>query len=192
MINNTGHIYFIMWVSWAGKWTLISGLKKTWLDLHIPLSYKSRKAREFEVDWVDSFFISKDEFEQSIKDDEFLEYAIVHWTDYYGTKFVDVIENWVELGKKVIKELDIHWLKRLMKQHPEFRVKYSTIFLNIPLLKLRERIAKRWEDITESELLSREKSAILEETEARQYCDYMLDATQEPEKVLREVLDIIN
>ena len=192
MTNTKWHIYFIMWVSWAGKWTLISSLKKTKLDLHIPLSYKSRKAREFEVDWVDSFFISKDEFEQSIKDNEFLEYAIVHGSDYYGTKFMDVIENGVELWKKVIKELDIHWLKRLMKQHPEFSSKYSTIFLNIPLDKLRERIAGRWEKITEEELLAREKSAILEETEARKYCDYMLDATQVPNKVLREVLDIIN
>ena len=192
MINNKWHIYFIMWVSGAGKWTLISSLKNTDLDLHIPLSYKSRKAREFEIHWVDSFFIPKDEFEQSIKNEEFLEYAIVHWTDYYGTKFTDVIENGVELWKKVIKELDIHWLKRLMKQHPEFRIKYSTIFLNIPLSKLRERIANRWENITESELLARENSAILEETEARKYCDYMLDATQTPDKVLREVLYIIN
>jgi hypothetical protein len=31
----------------------------------------------------------------------------------------------------------------------------------------------------------------MEEKEARQLCDYMLDATQSPEKVLKEVLDII-
>jgi hypothetical protein len=32
----------------------------------------------------------------------------------------------------------------------------------------------------------------MEETEARKYCDYMIDATTSPEKVLKEVLDIIN
>jgi len=32
----------------------------------------------------------------------------------------------------------------------------------------------------------------MEEQEARKYCDYMLDSTQSPEKVLREVLDIID
>jgi hypothetical protein len=37
----------------------------------------------------------------------------------------------------------------------------------------------------------REKSAIMEEQEARRHCDYMLDATQSPEKVLEEVLAII-
>jgi guanylate kinase len=63
------------------------------LDLHIPLSYKSRKKRDFETDGIDAYFISKEEFEKSIENKEFLEYAIVHKTDYYGTKFIDVIEN---------------------------------------------------------------------------------------------------
>jgi len=64
--------------------------------------------------------------------------------------------------------------------------------LNIPVNRLRERIAVRGEKITEEELQSRENSAIMEEKEARLLCDYMLDATQTPEKVFKEVLDIIN
>lgn len=185
------HIYFIMWVSGAGKGTLINWLKNQNIDLHVPLSYKSRKKREFEIDWVDSHFISVDEFEKSIENKEFLEYAIVHWKDYYWTKFVDVIEQWIDLGKTVVKELDILWLKRLIKHNSLSKQNYSTIFLNIPIKKLRERIAKRWEEISEIELKARENSAIMEEEEARKYCDYMLDATQNPEKVLKEVLDII-
>ena len=187
-----GHIYFIMWVSWAGKWTLINSLKKTDLDLHIPLSYKSRAKRDFEVDGKDAYFISVEEFKSAIEKNEFLEYAIVHGVDYYWTKYDDVILNWIEKWKNVIKELDVLWLKRLIKEKPEFSDDYSTIFLNIPVKHLRERIAKRWEDITEEELKRREKSAIMEEKEARLLCDYMLDATQSPEKVLKEVLDIIN
>ena len=192
MINNKWHIYFIMWLSWSGKWTLINNLKKEKLNLHIPLSYKSRKPREFESHWVDSYFISKQEFENSIDNKDFIEYAIVYWLDYYWTKFVDVIDNWINLWKIVIKELDILWLKRLEKNHPEYREFYTTIFLNIPVNKLRERLDKRWDNATEEVLKAREKSAIMEEQEARKYCDYMLDATQSPEKVLREVLDIIN
>ena len=190
MRNKKGHIYFIMWVSGSGKSTLIKGLKESWLDLYIPLSYKTRKPRHFEKDWVDAHFVSVPDFKKSIENKEFLEYAIVHWRDYYGTKFDDVIKNWVEKWKTVIKELDVLWLKRLMKDHPEYRDLYTTIFLNIPVSKLRERINKRWEDIIEEELKAREQSAIMEETEARKYCDYMLDATQKPEKVLKEVLDI--
>ena len=186
-----GHIYFIMWVSWAGKWTLINSLKKTDLDLHIPLSYKSRAKRDFEVDGKDAYFISVEEFKSAIEKNEFLEYAIVHGIDYYWTKYDDVILNWIDKGKTVIKELDVLWLKRLIKEKPELEDYYTTIFLNIPVKKLRERIEKRWEKITEDELLRREQSAIMEEKEARLLCDYMLDATQSPEKVLKEVLDII-
>ena len=186
------HIYFIMWVSWAGKWTLINALKKTSLDLHIPLSYKSRNKRDFELDWVDANFISKDDFELQIEAWEFLEYAIVHGVDYYWTKYSDVILNGIEKWKEVIKELDVLGLKRLIKDKPCIREDYTTIFLNIPVEKLRERISKRGEKITEVELQRREESAIMEEQEARQLCDYMLDATQSPEKVLKEVLDIIN
>jgi len=191
MIEKLWHIYFIMWVSGAWKWTLIKWLKYQDLDLHIPLSYKSREPRNFEKHWVDSYFISVSDFMQSIENHEFLEYAIVHGKDYYGTKYEDVIDNWINKDKLVVKELDIHWLKRLIKEKPELRENYSTIFLNIPINKLRERIAKRWEEITEIELKAREQSAIVEEAEARKYCDYMLDATQTPEKVLKEVLDII-
>ncbi len=191
MIEKKWHIYFIMWVSWAGKWTLIKWLRSQNLNLHIPLSYKSREPRNFEKNWVDSYFISKEEFEKSIEKKEFLEYAIVHGKDYYWTKYDDVLKNGVNKDKIVVKELDILGLKRLIKDKPELRENYSTIFLNIPIKKLRERIAKRWEEISEIELRSREQSAIMEEAEARKYCDYMLDATQSPEKVLKEVLDII-
>ena len=191
-IMNKGHIYFIMWVSWAWKWTLINSLKKLNLNFHIPLSYKSRDKREFEVDWVDAYFISTEEFDSWIENGEYLEYAIVHGVDYYGTKYDDVILNWINKWKNVIKELDVLWLKRLMKDKSEFSEYYSTIFLNIPVNHLRERITKRWENISEEELKRREDSAIMEEREARLLCDYMLDATQSPEKVLREVLDIIN
>jgi len=186
------HIYFIMWISGAGKGTLIDNLKKEDLDLHIPLSYKSREKRDFETNGIDAYFISKEEFEKSIENKEFLEYAIVHKTDYYGTKFIDVIDNWLNLNKIVIKELDVLWLKRLIKKHPEYREHYTTIFLNIPVNKLRERLNIRWDDVSEIVIKNREQSAIMEEQEARKYCDYMLDSTQSPEKVLREVLDIIN
>jgi len=189
--ENKGHIFFIMWLSGSWKSTLIKWLKDRNIDLYIPLSYKTREPRHFERNWVDAFFVSVEDFKKSIENNEFLEYAIVYWRDYYWTKFNDIIDNWVKKWKIVLKEVDILGLKRMMKEHPEFREFYTTIFLNIPVEKLRERINKRWEEISEEDIKAREQSAIMEEQEARKYCDYMLDATQEPEKVLQEVLDII-
>jgi len=186
------HIFFIMWVSWAWKWTLLKALKfQDEINFYIPLSYKTRALRNAEKDWVDAHFVSVEEFEKSIENYEFLEYAIVHWVEYYWTKYEDVIDNWIKKGKIVVKELDIHGLKRLKKEKPELRPNYTTIFLNIPIDTLKERIRQRWDNLTLWELQRRIDSAIMEEQEARLHCDFMLDATQSPEDVKNEVMQII-
>lgn len=92
-----GHIYFIMGVSGAGKGTLIKNIKQLQIpNLHIPLSYKTRPIRETEVHGVDAYFITPEEFYAQVLNDEFLEYAKVHETDYYGTKIEDVVDNGVK------------------------------------------------------------------------------------------------
>jgi len=186
------HIFFIMWVSGAWKWTLLKALKnQSEIDFHIPLSYKTRAPRNAEKDWIDAHFVSVEEFEKSIENHEFLEYAIVHWVEYYWTKYEDVIDNGIRKWKIVVKELDIHGLKRLQKEKPELRSDYTTIFLNIPVNILKERIKLRWDNLSLWELQRRIDSAIMEEQEARLHCDFMLDATQSPEDVKNEVMQII-
>ena len=187
-----GHIFFIMWISWAWKGTLIQNLKKLNLDnFHFPLSYKSRPIRHHETNGVDAHFITKEEFEKGIENHEFLEYAIVHETDYYGTKYEDVIENGIEKWLNVVKELDIHWLKRLFKEKPELKEHFTTVFLDIPVDKLEERIAKRWDKITQDELERRKKSAIMEEKEIWEIADYEIDATLPEDKVVEDFLKIV-
>ena len=187
------HIFFILWVSWAWKWTLIENIKQKNLEnLHIPLSYKSRAIRNTETNHVDAHFISKEEFFHWIENHEFLEYAIVHETDYYGTKYGDVIENGIDLWKIVIKELDINWLKRLRKEKPNFDANYTTIFLDIPVDILKERIEKRWALMSDEELNRRINSAVIEEEEWKKICDYTIDATLNPDEVCERFLDIVN
>ncbi len=186
------HIFFIMGVSGAWKWTLIKNLKKQNLDIYIPLSYKTRAKREFETNWVDAYFISKEDFKKAIKNNEFLEYAIVHQKEYYGTKYKDVIENWINKWKIVIKEIDIIWLKKLLKEKAELKKYFTTIFLNISIDKLVERIKKRWEQISSEDLEIRKNSAKIEQQEATKYCDYIINADKSEEEVLQEVLKIIN
>ena len=188
-----GHIFFILWVSWAWKWTLIEKIKHSDIEnLSIPLSYKSRQIRETEVNHIDAHFISKEEFFHWIEAHEFLEYAIVHETDYYGTKYEDVIENGINLWKIVIKELDINWLKRLRKEKPNFDNDYTTIFLDIPIKILKERIEKRWALMPDEELNRRINSAIVEEEEGEKLCDHIIDATLNPEEVCNKFVEIVN
>lgn len=186
------HIFFIMWVSGSGKWTLISRLKESNFDnLHIPLSYKTRVIRENEVNWVDAIFISKEEFFAGVQAGQFLEYALVHDLDYYGTKFEDVFDFWIDQGKIVVKELDINGLEELRKNHPELDEKYTTIFLYIPEDILKQRIEKRGAFMSDEELQKRLLSALREEQKAQELCDHIIDATVSPDQVFHMVCEII-
>ena len=187
------HIYFIMWLTGSGKWTLIKNLEKLKIkNVIFLLLYKTRNIRENEINWVDANFVSKEEFVNWIDNHEFLEYAIVHQTDYYGTKYKDVLENWIEKEKIVIKEIDILGLKRLRKEKPELDWNYSTVFLNIPICELKNRIESRWVFMCNQEFERRQNSAIMEEEEIAKICDFEIDATLSPEKVLERFLKIIN
>ena len=186
------HIFFIMWISGSWKWTLIKNLQKLNLkNVHFPLSYRTRKIREWEVNWRDSYFISKEDFIIWIENKEFLEYAIVHWTDYYWTKYEDVIDNWINKWKIVIKEIDILWLKRLKKERPKFSKYYSTVFLNIPTCILKERLESRWVLMSNEEFKRRQESAFNEEKEISKICDFEIDATLNTDLIVKRFLKIL-
>lgn len=182
-----------MGIAGSGKWTLIKNLQALERDdFSFVLSYKSRQIRPNEVNGVDSHFITRAEFFDSIEKGEFLEYALVHNLDYYGTKFRDVYDDGILKGKKVITEIDIHGLKKMQVERPDFDVHYSTIFLNIPQSMLKERIEKRGVFMSDEEFENRMKSAIFEEEEIQKICTYTIDATQSPQKVVEDFLKIVS
>ncbi len=184
-------IYFIMWVSWAWKWTLIKNLQKinTNQKMFFPLSYKTRPKRESELDWIDAKFISNSKFEKMIDENEFLEYAKVHNMYYYWSSIED-IKEWIKKDKVVIKELDMNWLEKLKKNLYNW-IEYKTIFLSIDDNKLKERIEKRWDFMSEDELQNRLNSLKIELEKAHKICDYIIDASQKEEEILKQVVNIL-
>ncbi|PID86479.1 guanylate kinase [Candidatus Gracilibacteria bacterium] len=187
-----GHIYFIMGPSGSGKGTLRKNLENENLEnIKFLKSYVSRPMRPGEKDGDIYNFISKEDFLKGIEAGEFLEYALVHKKHYYGTKYDDIITNGINKGRKVIKELDINGLLKLKKQRPELSNDYTSIFLNLPLDKLRERIYSRGHDMSESEFQNRLDSAKNEYLYALDYCDFIVNANQTPQEVLEEVKKII-
>lgn len=183
-------IYFILWISGSWKSTLIKNIKKINLsNLAYPLSYKTREKRDFEIDWIDAYFLSKEDFLNWINAWEFLEYALVHGDEYYWTKWKD-IEKELNLWKNVIKELDLNWLISLKKNRKD--LEYKTIFLDLPINKLEERILKRQTNIDKKELEIRLQNAFTEEENLRKICDFNIDSTKTEEEILKEVLKIIN
>ena len=193
-MTNKGHIFFIMWVSGSGKWTLRKNLElESLTDSKFFKSYVTRPMREWEVNGDMYNFISEKEFQEDIKKNEFLEYEKVHDLNYYGTKYRDAITEGIEVWKKVIKEVDMRGLKNIHKNHPELKEYITSIFLDISEEKLSERIEKRGAFMSEEELNQRKKSLWDEKRDSKIYCNYIIDTSFiTPEEVLNKVLEIIN
>ncbi len=193
-MKTTGHLYLIMGTAGAGKWTLRRGLEKE-KDLNIDFlkSYVTRPMREWEIDGDIYNFMSEKEFKKMIENDEFLEYEWVHKAAYYGTRLSDVVENGIEAGKKVMKEIDIEGLKNILKNNVHLKWNMTSIFLSLSIEKLAERIALRWAKMSKKEFKNRTESLKKEVKEAAEYCDYIIDTSEKtPEEVLEEVLEILD
>jgi len=80
----SGHIFIISAPSGSGKSTLTNELRRVVPGLEFSISYTTRPPRGSEQSGREYFFVSREEFEDMIDRDEFLEYAEV-FGNYYGT-----------------------------------------------------------------------------------------------------------
>ena len=117
--------------SGAGKTTLVKLLSKN-NNFNISISHTTRKPRINEVKNRDYYFVNKEEFENLIKKNEFLEYAKV-FNHFYGTSKTPVIEN-LKNGKNVI--FDIDWQGTEQIKNKELNYKLVTVFVLPPSKKV--------------------------------------------------------
>ena len=81
--KSKGDLLIISGTTCAGKGTVIKKLLTNHNDIILSTSYTSRPKRESEIDGIDYYFVTKDEFEAKIKNNDFLEYAQVQYGAYY-------------------------------------------------------------------------------------------------------------
>ena len=128
-----GAILILSGPSGCGKSTLLKEVYKNIDDYYFSISTTTRAPRVGEVDGVDYFFVTKEEFEADIKNDDFLEYAKVH-DNYYGTS-LKPINKALEEGKLVIFDIDV-------QGHEIVRTKLNSIvtsvFITTPSLEVLE------------------------------------------------------
>ena len=142
--------------SGAGKGTICKELLEKNNDLYLSVSATTRDPRQGEVEGVNYYFMSKDDFKSKIDEGDFLEWAEVYG-NYYGTPKSRVTEM-LEEGKNVILEIDIQGALKV-KENCEDGV---FIFILPPSMEeLKQRIIKRGSETPES-LLKRFNSAYQE------------------------------
>ena len=159
-----GNLIVISGPSGCGKGTICSELLKNNPDLFLNISMTTREPREGEVDKKDYHFISKEEFEKRIKEDKFLEYATVHYGNYYGTP-KDEVEKKLAKGIDVILEIDIQGALKVNNSMPEG----IFIFIMPPSMReLKRRLIKRNTE-TKEQIIDRFKKAYQEINEVNKY-----------------------
>ena len=154
--------------SGSGKTTLCKALQLMEPEIEWSISYTTREKRSTEQNGVDYFFISKEEFEDLIIKEHFLEWQNVHGF-YYGTS-ASSLENTIENDKITLIEMDVKGAMTIKKLFPD---QTFSIFIMPPSIsQLRERLRSRGTD-SERRINIRLKR-FHEEMEFREKFDYVM------------------
>ena len=173
-------------VSGAGKDTIKKELMKRDSRIISLPSYTSRKPREGEEEGVQYHFITKEEFEKKIKDNEFYEYDL-HHENYYGTSR-KLMNDKIASGKIIVKDIDVNGTENLIKLLKN-ETKLVTIFLKVEKEELRKRLIERGDNLSEDEIQLRLGRLDYEESKISLY-DYVIK-NDEFEKTVQIIMTII-
>ncbi len=127
-------------VSGAGKDTIKKELIKRMENVESLPSYTTRSMRPGDIEGETYKFITTEEFENMIKNNEFYEYN-VHHEHYYGTSRKLMNEK-IKSGKIIVKDIDVNGVENLINLLKE-DTKVVTIFLRVPKEILMKRLQNR-------------------------------------------------
>lgn len=162
-----GILTIISGFSGAGKGTLLNEMLKKYDNYSLSISATTRKPREGEIDGKSYFFKTKEEFEDMIREDAFIEYAS-YVGNYYGTPKSYVMDK-LEKGQDVILEIEIQGALKVKEKYPEAML----IFISTPnALSLKERLEGRKTENVD-QIKARLKRAAEEASGMEKY-DYIL------------------
>ncbi len=168
ILEKKGAILILSGPSGCGKSTLLKEVYKEISDYYFSISTTTRSPRDGEVHGIDYLFVSKEEFENDIKNDDFLEYALVHG-NYYGTS-LKPINAALNEGKLVIFDIDVQGHEIVRKKLSEI---VTSVFITTPSLKeLEDRLTSRNTD--SKEVIEKRISNAKIEVEFFQDYDYLI------------------
>ncbi len=162
-----GVLFIVSGFAGAGKGTVTKQVVKEDENIKLSISATTRDMRKGEAEGVDYFYITKEEFEQKIKNRELLEYA-KYGDNYYGTprKFV---EDELAAGKTVILEIEVKGAANIKAQYPDAVLLFLT---TKDVDTLRGRLRKRGTET--DEVIEKRIKRAAEESELMDNYDYIV------------------
>lgn len=184
MVNKKGMIVILSAPSGCGKDTVFKEISKIRNDVCESISATTRAPRKGEVDGVNYYFKTTEEFEKMIEEDSFLEYASYNGC-YYGTPSAPALEA-VDNGKICFLIIERKGAQKIMKNYPSA----VSIFLMPPDIETLEHRLKKRNTESEDAIKNRLKIAE-EEMEASSKFTYVV-VNNELEKAVMEINEILN
>jgi len=126
--------------SGAGKTSIVRRLLEKFDHLAFSISATTREKRPHEIDGVDYYFISHEEFKQRIVKGDFAEWEEVYENQFYGTLKSEIDRIWA-LGKHIIFDIEVKGAQNIKKEYGDQAL---AIFIKPPSLEvLIERLESR-------------------------------------------------
>ena len=180
-MSNKGVIVVISGFSGAGKGTIVGRLMEKYNDKYsLSISATTRNPRPGEEHGKHYFFISKEEFENMIENDQLVEYA-QYVGNYYGTP-KEYVETKLNAGQNVILEIEIQGALKIKKKFPDTKL----LFVTAPSAEiLKERLVGRGTETLD--VVNARLSRAYEESLGVEEYDYLV-----VNDVLDEAVDLID
>ena len=148
--------------SGVGKTTLTKKIQQKYQSFKVSVSHTTRLPRSNEINGVDYYFVSVQEFRELIKKNNFYEHAKI-FENYYGTSKNEVDK--LKSSNDIIFDIDWQGTKQISKFK---NLKFIKIFLTIDKDELHERLTKRNQN-TKEEITKRFNSF---EEDSMHWSDY--------------------
>lgn len=183
-MSKRGMLIVLSGPSGVGKGTVRKALfSQPGNDFQYSVSMTTRQPRPGEVNGKDYFFVSKEEFEQHIREGQMLEYA-KYVDNYYGTP-LKYINDTLDEGKDVFLEIEVNGAMQVRSKCPDG----VFIFLTPPdLMELRQRLIHRGTD--SMEVINKRIHKAFGEIQMMQNYDYTV-VNDQVDNAVTKIKDII-
>lgn len=179
-----GKMIVISGASGVGKGTVLNLMMENRKDLTFSVSATTRPPRPNEVDGVHYYFVTRETFEEMIRNGEFLEYD-EHAKNYYGTPRAQAEEKMV--NGHVLLDIEPAGAKQVRAAMPEAKL----IFIMPPSMEELERRLRGRGDTPEDQIKIRMERAVWE-MEQKEWYDHVVvndDAARCAEEILKIIAE---
>lgn len=155
------------------------------IDITYSISMTTRPIRDKEIDGVDYYFVTPEEFQRNIDNDNFLE-----WAEFVGHRYgtpKDKVEELRNQGKNVLLEIEINGATQVFEKVKDDRV--ISFFLMPPSLEALEKRIRKRKSETEDVIQERLKKGKKEMNMTEHYDHIVLN--DQITRAAREIEDLI-